>query len=133
MAEEAKSIKTSAGDAVEVEPRSNGTEREKLIFEKLNSFLGNAKNLETAFYQAINEFVELVSEIGHTVVDRVDKKRESGTLDESAYSIFDKDYERIFMSNLVQTLEHFTFGLKDLSRKISDEINSLFQKELKSE
>ena len=107
-----------------LEQRPDCSEREKIVFDTLNGFMTNTKHLETAFYQGINEFVELISEIGHAVVDRVNKKRDSGTLDESAYSIFDKDYERIFMSNLVNTLEHFTYGLKELSRKSSENMNN---------
>jgi len=133
MSEESKSVRKLASEAVQVQPRSDCTAREKDVFGKLNSFLGDMKYLETAFYQSINEFVELISEIGHTVVDRVEKKRKSGTLDDSAYTIFDKDYERIFTSNLVQTLEHFTYGLKELSRKSTENMNRLFQKELKEE
>lgn len=120
-------------DVDKLEQRPNCTEREKTVFETLDNFMVNIKHLETAFYQGINEFVELIAEIGHAVVDRVEKKRSAGTLDDSAYSIFDKDYERIFMSNLVNTLEHFTYGLKELSRKSSENMNNLFQKELKTE
>ena len=131
--QEVKVSKKAVSDANKLEPRNNCTEREKTVFDKVNSFLADIKNLETAFYQSINEFVELISEIGRAVVDRVEKKRQSGTLEESAYSIFDKDYERIFMSNLTQTLEHFTYGLKELSRKSTENMTNLFQKELKVE
>ncbi len=133
MVGEGKSIRKTSDEGLKLEPRKDATDKEQIVFEKLNEFVRNTKHLETAFYQGINEFVELIGEIGRTVVDRVNKKRQAGTLDDSAYSMFDNDYDRIFMTNLVNTLEHFTYGLKELSRKCTDSMTNLFEKELRTE
>ena len=100
--------------------------------------LDNIQNLKeaiqthvTAIYNTLDELMDISSGVTREIVDRAKDKHDNGELNDIAYHLIEKEYNRMVDDNIDRVLEHLSTGMKEIVRKIDDNITKGFDNLLK--
>ena len=100
--------------------------------------LDNIQNLKeaiqthvTAIYNTLDELMDISSGVTREIVDRAKEKHSKGELNDIAYHLIEKEYNRMVDDNIDRVLEHLSTGMKEIVRKIDDNITKGFDNLLK--